>query len=144
MATMQPEVDIAAALVAATSYFSPALVLGTSIKLGVPRATLSAGNETANIWVAPYGGEAPAPFLNAAVEGSDFKSDVQVTIRGAFDDYQNTIATARAVRAALHLKQTSGYISWKAKSSEPIYRGVNEADQHLFSVNITARWKAAE
>jgi hypothetical protein len=137
MATLTPETDVGAALATALG-----LVDGTAIKYGPPRAAASVGNTGAIIWVTPYGGQAPEPFLNAAVDGSFYLSSVQVLIRGAPDAFQAGLATARQVRDALHTKQPAAYVSWLVNSSEPLYLGPNEVGEHEWTVNITARWKA--
>jgi len=136
MATLTPEVDIASALATALT-----LVVGTDIKYGPPRAPLSTGN-AATIWVTPYGGSEPDPLLNASVSGSIWHSKIQVLVRSGADDYTDGITQARAVRDALHCKQSSGYIAWRALSSEPLYLGIDEVQEHRWAVNILAEWNA--
>lgn len=138
MATLTPEVDIAAALATALTK-----TVGVDIKYGPPRSPTEAGNDTPGIWVIPYTDDA-APFLNASVDGSLWTSRMQILVRGAADSYGDAISTARAVRDALHTKQTASYVAWVLTPGVggPNYLGPNEAGQHEFSVNVTATWKA--
>jgi hypothetical protein len=141
MATLSPEVDIAAVLVAATTVFSPALAMDTDIKYGPPRAPLSAGN-TARIWIIPYGGQEPDPLINAAVDGSIYYSKVQIVVRGLVEDYMGSLTLARKIRDALHTKHPSTYISLRALSSEPIYLGIDEINEHRWTISFEAMWRA--
>lgn len=135
MATLTPETDIANALASALS-----LTVGTDIKIG-PLPVADPGSPTSGIWVAPSGGHAPLPLVNAGVQGSYYKSAVRVFVRGDVGDYADALSTARACRDALHTKQTTDYVAWLTTTSEPVYLCLNEAGQYDFVVRIRAEWK---
>ena len=90
----------------------------------------------------PYGGQEPDPLINAAADGSIYYSSIQITIRSGPDDFMGGLAKARKVRDALHTKNPSAYISWRALSSEPLYLGIDELQEHRWVVNIEAVWQA--
>lgn len=139
MRSLAPELDMANALAAAADVFQPPLALDADIKLGPPRAPLSAGNSAA-VWLMPYGGREPDPLVDAASQGSLYYSKVQVLVRSPADGYDGGLARARQCRLALHARQPSEYIYWRALSSEPLYLGIDENQEHRFALNLEAAW----
>lgn len=137
MSAKQPEVDVAASLAAAGLG-----TVGTSIFYGPPRSPTESGLSSAALWVHPFGGPPPDPFLAASQSGSFFAGNVQVWTLSAPGNFEGGIVTARAVRDALHTKAPAGYAQCLVLESEPNYLGRNEAQQHRWTSNFRLRWQA--
>lgn len=138
MSAKQPEVDVASALATALS-----LAVGTDIKYGPARPSSETGNDAVRLWVTPYGGPPPEPYLNGAVDGSIFKGSVQVLCVATTnpDSAAEALALGRSVRDALHLKAPSGYLGCWALSSEPLPYSPDDAGRCRVVINLSLWWQ---
>jgi len=87
------------------------------------------------VFVLPSGGPAPDAYSDGTVIEMRY-SAIQVIVRSNPKDYAGGQVLARQVRDALHHVAVTGYVDIRAMQSEPIYIGPDEADRHLFSVNL--------
>jgi hypothetical protein len=91
------------------------------------------------VFVLPSGGPAPEAYADGTTTERRY-SAIQITLRSDPKDYAGGWVLARQVKAALHHATVTGYVDIRAMQSEPIYVGPDEADRHLWSVNLEL-WK---
>lgn len=124
-----PDLDIASRLQAAGVG-----TVGTNIFRGQVRPPSSTIPHAA-LFVAPTGGAAPQPFLDAGA--TDYRTPtVQILIRGDVGTYITTHGKAVSALDAVHKQTVSGYFQVLARTPEPLYLGLDDTEHPLFSVNV--------
>jgi hypothetical protein len=116
------------------------LVKGTNLFEGQMRAI---DRTTAPaVFALETGGPAPDFYLGGR-RTSLFQPTVQVMIRGPAGDDTRGEAFAKAIYAWLHMRVVSGYVSWDARDSGPVYLGQDPQQHGQWVVNLVCRYRAS-
>ena len=132
--TQDPMLDFAAFLASA----GLGLTLGANLFRGEVRATKD-GVPAESVFVMAEGGDR-APFLGTGTK--DREVEVEVTVRGAPDDFNGPRELARAISEAADQATLAGYYSVVCEDAEPEHIRKDHARCHEWAVSFTLSWTA--
>ena len=107
---------------------------------GGKRATdANAGVPEQAVFCLATGGAPPEADIDNGADGEWRFSGVQITIRSNPHEFEGGQTLARAIRDALHHSPPSGYVEAEAQESEPLYLGMEDNGNHVWTVNVMLR-----
>jgi hypothetical protein len=127
---VSPDADLATAV---ASVLGAGWEVGTKTFTGPMRADRT-GVPVEAVFCLALPGAPAAAYLGEAREL--VISTVQIMLRGAVDHLETLATRARQIRAGINLATITGYVDVRVRESEPNYLGKDEADRHLFSLNV--------
>lgn len=116
------------------------LDLGANLFIGQMRALERAAAPA--VFVLGTGGPSPSHYIGGH-RTSLFRPTVQVMVRGPAGDDTTGAAIAAAVYTLLHQQVPTGYVSWDARDSAPVYLGPDPRQHGQWVINLECAYRAS-
>lgn len=117
-----------------------ALALSTNLYVGQMRALER--TPAPAVFVLGTGGASPSHYLGGH-RTSLFRPSVQVMVRGPAGSDTTGAAIAAAVYALLHQHVPTGYVSWNARDSAPVYLGPDPRQHGQWVINLECVYRVS-